>query len=174
MHNLRAVCNCAGRNWRILRDCERRGLAPARSEGDAAAEAAAAEDTIEYDAAGHYLLAIQTHCKAACAALLDLMLHHFRLVDWLQSMKQFFLLDKADYLTVFFGLAHEDLHTVTSKVSLMRVRASLDEAIRSSCLTQNPLHERVVLSLDSPSFSQMHAVRLLHLARTCILVSVHE
>lgn len=118
-----------------------------------------ADDAIEYDPNGHYLLAVQTHCKVACSALLQTMLHHFHLTEWLQTMKQFFLLDKADFLTIFLGLAYDDLHTVASKVSIMRMRSSLDTAIRSSCLVQNPQHEHVLLSLDSPSFSQIHSVR---------------
>lgn len=153
-----------GRNWRILRDCQRRGIAPPSATPAAAAPAADGDGgALEYDPHGHYLLAIQTHCRAACAALLDMLRNHGKLLEWLQTMKQFFLLDKADYLTVFFGLAHDDLHTVASKVSLLRVRASLEEAVRSSCLAQNPLHEKVVLSLDSPSFSQIHSVRTLHI-----------
>ena len=117
-------------------------------------------ESLEYDPHGHYLLAVQTHCRTACAALLDTMLRHLQLRDWLETAKQFFLLDHADYLTVFFGLASEDLNTMASKVSLLRVRAALDEAVRSSCLAANPLHERITLSLDSPSFSQMRQVRL--------------
>jgi hypothetical protein len=120
------------------------------------------DDAIVYDPNGHYLLAVQTHCKVACSALLQTMLHHFHLTQWLQTMKQFFLLNKADFLTIFFGLAYNDLHTVASKVSIMRMRSCLDTAIRSSCLVQNPQHEHVLLSLDSPSFSQIHSVSTRH------------
>ena len=130
-------------------------------QGDAAepVQESKGEEALEFDPHGNYLTAISTHCKVACSALLRVMLDRFELVDWLQTMKQFFFLDKADYLTVFFGLARADLHTAASKVSTMRLRSALEAAVRASCLAQNPRHERVMLTLDSPSLTALHAVR---------------
>ena len=144
----------AGKNWRVLQDCERLDAAPA-----AARPAGAADDAVDYDPAGRYLTAVETHCRRACAELLDAMRARFGLEAWLDTMRQFFLLDCADYLTIFFRSARADLLDAKARVSEMGVCTAFEAAVRMSCLAANPHAARVALSLDAPGFHALHDVR---------------
>jgi hypothetical protein len=114
---------------------------------------------IEYDHNGSYIVTIQAHCKQACSQLLSTLSTHFALPMWLQTMKDFFLLDHGDFLTIFFGLARKELQHSRSAVNELIVRATFEAAVSASCLTSSPHHSRVSLSLNAPTFHELHDVR---------------
>jgi hypothetical protein len=127
---------------------------------------------IEYDPNGSFIIAIQLHCKQACAELLSTLSAKFALPVWLQTMKDFFLLDHGDFLTIFFGFARKELQQSRSAVNELIVRATFDAAVSASCLAGSPHHSRVSLSLNAPTFHELHDVRPTRSWLTCFLTPV--
>eukprot|EP00892_Ulva_mutabilis_P005707 jgi/Ulvmu1/3508/UM162_0015.1 len=144
----------AGKHWSILRQCQEHGAgATGAMDG---AENIDKDSAVAYDPKGIYLQAIRTHYQRAGTALLNMMLAHFDLRQWLGTCKNFFLLAQSDFLTNFLDSAGEELAKEAGRTSVARLRSLLEIAIRTSSLHRSPHADQLLLTLDSRSFSELH------------------
>ncbi|KAJ3326202.1 Gamma-tubulin complex component 2 [Boothiomyces sp. JEL0866] len=85
--------------------------------------------------------------------LLNLFRKDYHLMDRLQSMKTFFLLDQSDYVTHFLDLAYEHLNLPAKEVSITKIVSLLELVVRTPSTTCSSDPNRDDLSAELCSIS---------------------
>ncbi|KAI9228818.1 MAG: gamma-tubulin complex component protein [Piptocephalis tieghemiana] len=95
-------------------------------------------------------LEIEISYTYANRTLLDVLLQEQRLLGRLRSIKRYFLLDQADYLTHFLDLAKEDLRLPVREVPLSKLQRLLELVLRApgSVSAADPFKEEVRACLE--------------------------
>ncbi|KAK9817974.1 hypothetical protein WJX72_005158 [[Myrmecia] bisecta] len=115
----------------------------------------AADVHIEYDAGEAYVAHIEACFRAASAALLGLLQRELGLGDTLAALKHYFLLDRGDLLISFMDTAEEELAKPATDVSVARLQALLELAVRTSSASSDPTSEDLMCTLDHRSLLGM-------------------
>lgn len=154
-NTLTGFCD-AGKNWNILRQCQQHA---ASQGGGFDALEPTADQKVECDEPeGRFLQQIRQHYERASTSLLNMMLSHFQLKDWLASCKNFFLLHQGDYLTNFLDCAEAELDKLVTKASMSLLRGQLEMAVKTSSLAHDSHNDKLQFVLDPNSFTDLHSV----------------
>lgn len=85
----------------------------------------------------------------ASSYLYNIIMHEYKLVTFLASVKHFLLLDQDDFMQPFFDLAEDALLRPKSEVDLGRIRQQLQQVLSFSALSHDPNRDRLSIGWRS-------------------------
>ncbi|KAI9300938.1 gamma-tubulin complex component protein [Cunninghamella echinulata] len=99
---------------------------------------------------GIFIKNLEIAYKYANQTLLHLLLNEQQLTARLRSLKHYFFLDQADFLTSFLDLAKDELRKPAQDIPLTRLQSLLDIVLRnsSSVAAYDPFKEEVVVAMS--------------------------
>ncbi|CAO3622233.1 unnamed protein product [Cunninghamella blakesleeana] len=99
---------------------------------------------------GVFIKNLEVAYKYANRTLLHLLLNEQQLTARLRSLKHYFFLDQADFLTSFLDLAKDELKKTAQEIPLTRLQSLLDIVLRnsSSVAAYDPFKEEVVVAMS--------------------------
>ena len=112
----------------------------------------ALNEHLVFDISCSYLRLIQKAHRIASQAFLDLFMKDMKLIEWLRSLKHFFLMDKGDMIGHLMDIAEEELEKVASQVAVNRMQSLLELAVKTSSLPAEINTEPLQVELDHRSF----------------------
>ena len=103
---------------------------------------------------------IERAFRFASSTVLELLLGEMQLVERLQSMKHYFLMDQGDLYVNFMDLAEDELRQEMRAVSKPRIEALLQLAVQTSCANLDPFKDD--LTCDFAPYSMIQHLDAIH------------
>ncbi|KAK9863562.1 hypothetical protein WJX84_003827 [Apatococcus fuscideae] len=110
---------------------------------------------LEYDEAGTFVRHMEAAHEGASRAALELVRGQLGLLQVLEALKHYFLLDRGDLLAAFLDTAEAELAKPAVDISVPRLQSLLELAVRASSAAGDPTGDDLSCSLDHRSLLGM-------------------